>query len=129
MAQSAKDRRYAPMNSMIPGDVNFNPAEHMDLTDFGSSDTVVSENLYAYLNNSFRTVLAHKLKTPVTHRTRSRLAAAMRAIAATTARHGHIGTFEWRGPSRNVRVRLLGRLKRVKRAGVSRSKLNVRYCS
>ena len=75
------------------------------------------------------TVLAHKLKTPVTHRTRSRLAAAMRATAATTARHGHIGTFEWRGPSRTVRVRLLGRLKRVKRAGVSRSKLNVRYCS
>ncbi|EGB04236.1 hypothetical protein AURANDRAFT_67389 [Aureococcus anophagefferens] len=54
MNQSAEDRRYAPMSSMIPGDVNFNPAEHMDLTDFGSSDTVVSENLYAYLNNSFR---------------------------------------------------------------------------
>ena len=42
MAQSAKDRRYAPMNSMIPGDVNFNPAEHMDLTDFGSSDSGAS---------------------------------------------------------------------------------------
>ena len=70
-----------------------------------------------------------KIKTPVTHRTRSRLAAAMRATAATTDAHGHsIGTFEWRGPSRTVRVRLLGRLKRVKRAGVSRSKINVRYC-
>jgi len=49
MAQGAKDLRYAPMNSMIPGGVNFNPAEHMDLTDFGTSDTTVSENLYAYL--------------------------------------------------------------------------------
>jgi len=52
-----------------------------------------------------------KIKTPVTHRTRSRLAAAMHATAATTDAHGHIGTFEWRGPSRTVRVRLLGRLK------------------
>lgn len=27
MNQSAEDRRYAPMSSMIPGDVNFNPEQ------------------------------------------------------------------------------------------------------
>lgn len=53
---------YAPMKTMIPGDVNFDKTEHLDLTDFNESDTRVSENFHSYLNSSFK-YLAQKDKS------------------------------------------------------------------